>query len=1151
MKFTSSRWLILFFWQIFLWGMMSPAVAQPPNDSACNATYIGHLDANTRFLSIQGTNVGATVQGETSTEDPEGIVLEPSPGEFPSCKGSNPWRNTVWFYYTYDYPFHKISTQNLISISGTFNYTLFLSQNLCEFRENVPITFSPPGNCGIAPGQNAGYGLGCFDGFANFPSSEVGTLYILVSSDSDAEEGEFELEIRLPEPTFCNSCQDQNESAVDDVFAIDNVSTTEATAGLTDGSIEVGSVTGGKLPLEYSVDGTLFQPDGLFENLATGEYTVTVRDANGCIITRTVTIEEVLPEQPIITPPDLVCEGESQTVSAVGINIRWYSDAALTQLVAEGNEFSFSAGTFTTLYATQTANDVESEASSVTIGFIDVPELSVQTDGDACSTTFTAVLSPSAAASYQWFLNGQPIADATEPSLTSVGAGTYHVEITYQTCVIRSDDFPLTGEIPAVPTVTPPPIYCEGDVIAPLQASSNGEIVWYTDATLTQELARGAAFTPENLTETATFYAQAVLGECTSEVASVTLTINPRPAATIQTDGAACVGTPLTAQSNFPDVTFDWFLDGEALNENSTTFTPTAPGEYQVVVSREGCTQASEVIRVEEVPNRSTILSETTFCNTVPSITLEAQSNFPIRWYADANLSELINEGNTFTTTEITSQSFWLQAVNGGCVSEATELRLLVLSAPVVQIEVSEACVGNLMTATLSNPEASLQWFADGIAIPEATSTTLMPAAAGTYQVEAILNGCSSRSNEIEIEAYPTVPEVATVPAYCEGDVIAPLQATSTGEIVWYADATLTQELARGAAFMPENLTETATFWLQATNNGCLSDTASVTVEIFPIPTAAVTTQTRFCLGEALFAQTDAADATYQWFLDGQPISEATTSTLLPEVVGQYSVRIQRGNCTTISEPVQINPIPQADAGTDQLICLGDPVTLSVQNPLRNLTYEWYDGNRNLLESDPELTLTPTDSARYVLIATDSNGCFARDEVIVRVEDAPLQAGFEVDYLVGYAPLSVQFTDQSVAADSVIWDFADGTTSTERNPAHTFEEVGDYEVLQTVQVNEVCTDTTTLRIRVIEPLNIPTGISPNGDGANDTWIIDNISLFPENRIRVFNQWGNLVYEVENYQNDWQGDNLPDATYFFVIELQENIPAVKGYLMILR
>jgi gliding motility-associated-like protein len=104
-------------------------------------------------------------------------------------------------------------------------------------------------------------------------------------------------------------------------------------------------------------------------------------------------------------------------------------------------------------------------------------------------------------------------------------------------------------------------------------------------------------------------------------------------------------------------------------------------------------------------------------------------------------------------------------------------------------------------------------------------------------------------------------------------------------------------------------------------------------------------------------------------------------------------------------------------------------------------------------------------------------------------------------------------------------------------------------------------DTATVFITVSQPptaVIVPEGFSPNGDGINDFLVIDNISFFPDATLIVFNRWGNEVWRSENgYNNDFDGrtrdgDNLPDGSYYFVLELNDPaFPNPGGYLMINR
>ena len=100
-------------------------------------------------------------------------------------------------------------------------------------------------------------------------------------------------------------------------------------------------------------------------------------------------------------------------------------------------------------------------------------------------------------------------------------------------------------------------------------------------------------------------------------------------------------------------------------------------------------------------------------------------------------------------------------------------------------------------------------------------------------------------------------------------------------------------------------------------------------------------------------------------------------------------------------------------------------------------------------------------------------------------------------------------------------------------------------------------DTATVTITILcEELTIFNGFSPNGDGVNDNFIILGIERFPNNRVQVFNRWGNKVYDRQGYTNDdpfsgrWTDKDLPDGTYFYLIEDGEG-EQYSGWLQIHR
>lgn len=92
-------------------------------------------------------------------------------------------------------------------------------------------------------------------------------------------------------------------------------------------------------------------------------------------------------------------------------------------------------------------------------------------------------------------------------------------------------------------------------------------------------------------------------------------------------------------------------------------------------------------------------------------------------------------------------------------------------------------------------------------------------------------------------------------------------------------------------------------------------------------------------------------------------------------------------------------------------------------------------------------------------------------------------------------------------------------------------------------------------------LFVPEGFSPNNDGINDRLVTRGLENYPENEISILNRWGNVVYRKKQYDNSWDGtsnqginygsSDLPEGTYFYIIELGNGKDPLKGYIYLNR
>ena len=103
-----------------------------------------------------------------------------------------------------------------------------------------------------------------------------------------------------------------------------------------------------------------------------------------------------------------------------------------------------------------------------------------------------------------------------------------------------------------------------------------------------------------------------------------------------------------------------------------------------------------------------------------------------------------------------------------------------------------------------------------------------------------------------------------------------------------------------------------------------------------------------------------------------------------------------------------------------------------------------------------------------------------------------------------------------------------------------------------------CADTANITVAVnrdyrIEPYNL---ITPNGDGKNDVWFVENIEAYQEDcLIDIYDRRGNHIVNLSQYQNDWNamrdGKPLPSDTYYYTIRCNGHSELINGDLTILR
>lgn len=91
-------------------------------------------------------------------------------------------------------------------------------------------------------------------------------------------------------------------------------------------------------------------------------------------------------------------------------------------------------------------------------------------------------------------------------------------------------------------------------------------------------------------------------------------------------------------------------------------------------------------------------------------------------------------------------------------------------------------------------------------------------------------------------------------------------------------------------------------------------------------------------------------------------------------------------------------------------------------------------------------------------------------------------------------------------------------------------------------------------VKSVANITIPNVFTPNGDGLNDTFTIPGLEFFEANELTMFNRWGSTVFDKKGYKNDWDGAQLNEGTYFYLLKIKSasnKWEVYKGFVTIIR
>ena len=427
-----------------------------------------------------------------------------------------------------------------------------------------------------------------------------------------------------------------------------------------------------------------------------------------------------------------------------------------------------------------------------------------------------------------------------------------------------------------------------------------------------------------------------------------------------------------------------------------------------------------------------------------------------------------------------------------------------------------------------------------------------------TYIVMVTDNhGCVAEdSMKLFVKPVPAVDVTSSDDTICYGSQIS-LDAIGTDIIpTWSSepyDPDVESQKNNLTITVSPDTTTTYTLSAVATGFDC---PATIKKTVHVIPQLFATFQTegpKVCQNtpyQVVYSGNATSNANYVWgFEDGEintgsgagpiDLQWPTTGTKI------ITLTVEESGCNSNMEQQTVEVLPTPITGFTATPVEGcEPLEVKFTDTSSNtsgyVSWEWNFGSQGSSElQSPSFTFDQEGDYTVSLQVTSDGNCKSSIErtAFIKVFDSPT-SGFEAnpeETVLDEA--TIDFTNLSTSVDglSYEWDFNDGNTSTDKDPKHTYEATGAYEVSLTVITNHECEDTYLYEITVHPDFAVfmPNAFTPNGDGLNDTFKVKGIGV-KKYLLQIFSRWGKMIYESTNLEDEWDAADVPGGTYIYVI-----------------
>lgn len=639
----------------------------------------------------------------------------------------------------------------------------------------------------------------------------------------------------------------------------------------------------------------------------------------------------------------------------------------------------------------------------------------------------------------------------------------------------------------------------------------------------------------------------------------------------------------------FSDITYHWdFNDASGVGSSNafsdTVYTFSSDGNFDVrliSVTSNGC-RDTLINQVSVYPRATVSFIGDSVCFGDPinfvNTSQTTSSQITYLWnFGDFSSGSSLNSpsyiygapGNYFVTLSTVSPG---PVGSLGCV-DSLQKEFVIYPTPIASYNAINVCKYDSVyfenTTDTTIPNLTFNWDFDDGQFSNDYLTYHVFNSANNYTVNLDVSsdyGCGSSTSQV-IEIYPVPNANFSFNKVCLG---TPTDFSSTSSNIYpiVYDWNFDDGTANGSTNQVSHLysvSDTFDVRLIITSAYSCVDTAIKSVLVNPLPSPNFVFNLA-CYGEStLFTDSSSISSgsinSFLWNFDDLSNSIDQNPIHQYMMEGTYNVNLSVTsvlNCTADTTiPVVVHPMPTANFTFTEACLFQDVVfnnTSSISD-LSILNYHWdfSDGDTSLLEN-PQHAYNSFGMKSVKLIAKSIANCI--DSVSKYVEVFPLptvDAGIDTSVSQGF---EVQLFGYGIGATNFSWSPSIGlNNNTVYNPLASPLDTTTY-VLELTDVNG-CQNTDSITINVIEDfkLFINNVVTPDNNGENDTWVIKNIETFELSNVYIYDRYGKEIYSKKGYKNDWDAssnfDQVPDGTYYYIINFDDNDKVYKGSITVLR